>query len=774
MENGMALIRDTAQDVFSEGSSSNPDKPFKDKIRRLFGLVEDTIAALPQGYDVSYETRSELFADLNWSSGKIGRVFGDGTASFNGIYKKSGSSGSGSWSKIGPLPGGDTSGLQAQVDAIDDTVTAQVPVVDTLETTRRRILRENSGRPGDNVDRYTNDLDGAPSALDGAPVVVSDYALGQATTSVGRVARWDGGGTTAQRNVDALEVGRLYQYRFVVRKVLTASDARVRTALRLLDQNYAGVATIVLSDGAVATGDGRVERTFTVALDDGQNPTADFLLPVTTVYARPFVQTFGSDGRIDLEVIERIDLTNVGGSAAEEMAAIYPGRSPLLFTTDVTDPAALSKRMGLKPTRSADGLVVKLTGYVSMGRRDTTRIEPGRLYKARAAVRRAINSRDPVGDGVQLRVAWFDSAGALISESVAAEVDNLLVTAGRVALSRDIGPWASGTPLSPPAGTTDARAYVRCYGDSHTETYVELVGIVEAVENGLVGPAGPAGGPLADGDYGDVVVSGGGTVWSLIAGLIGTFLRGGPASANTQAEFLQAIGLGSAEGRLYYASGSLKNDTRDDIESSIYAFERAKGTPSIPQNVETASILGKMTWAGWLGGDMRYAYRDTVFVHAIDAVNNRVSAKRKFNVTDLATGTDWAAFHFSEQGYLGIGDTATLTENDPACSLDVSGLAAANVLGHRSRVSKTLSGTTLTVSGSGFVHLTAGGTLTDIVTTDPYAPEVFITLTTGTLTITHNSTKIRCRSGADATIVANQGGLRFKKVPGSAIWDQVG
>lgn len=112
----MALIRDTANDAYSDGATSNPDTPFKDKIRRLFGLVEDTINGLPQGYNVSYETRAELYGDLNWPAGAIGRVFGDSNTAYRGVYLKIGASGSGSWTRIGPLPGGDTSGLQAQID----------------------------------------------------------------------------------------------------------------------------------------------------------------------------------------------------------------------------------------------------------------------------------------------------------------------------------------------------------------------------------------------------------------------------------------------------------------------------------------------------------------------------------------------------------------------------------------------------------------------------------------------------------------------------------
>jgi len=52
----------------------------------------------------SYQTRTLLYADLNWPDGAIGAVYGDTTPSRIGVYKKTGSSGTGSWSRIGDLP----------------------------------------------------------------------------------------------------------------------------------------------------------------------------------------------------------------------------------------------------------------------------------------------------------------------------------------------------------------------------------------------------------------------------------------------------------------------------------------------------------------------------------------------------------------------------------------------------------------------------------------------------------------------------------------------
>lgn len=51
-----------------------------------------------------YSTRSQLYGDLDHDAGTIGWVYGDFSPEFRGIYTKSGSSGSGSWTKTLDLP----------------------------------------------------------------------------------------------------------------------------------------------------------------------------------------------------------------------------------------------------------------------------------------------------------------------------------------------------------------------------------------------------------------------------------------------------------------------------------------------------------------------------------------------------------------------------------------------------------------------------------------------------------------------------------------------
>ena len=51
----------------------------------------------------AYQTRAVLFADLAWSAETVGSVFGDASPAYNGMYKKNGASGAGSWTRIGDL-----------------------------------------------------------------------------------------------------------------------------------------------------------------------------------------------------------------------------------------------------------------------------------------------------------------------------------------------------------------------------------------------------------------------------------------------------------------------------------------------------------------------------------------------------------------------------------------------------------------------------------------------------------------------------------------------
>ncbi|WP_411836695.1 hypothetical protein [Paracoccus sp. ME4] len=68
--------------------------------------IDRLVALIAALMGPSYSTRAQLYGDLGWPAGAIGYVRADGTAAFNGVYKKSGGNGGGSWSRIGDLPTG--------------------------------------------------------------------------------------------------------------------------------------------------------------------------------------------------------------------------------------------------------------------------------------------------------------------------------------------------------------------------------------------------------------------------------------------------------------------------------------------------------------------------------------------------------------------------------------------------------------------------------------------------------------------------------------------
>lgn len=94
----------TAVNVFADGPSTTPTMPDKALIRALFKGYEDFISAFTTNGGLVYPNRSTLYADLAHDANSQAWVATDATASYNGIYRKVGASGSGSWSRILDLP----------------------------------------------------------------------------------------------------------------------------------------------------------------------------------------------------------------------------------------------------------------------------------------------------------------------------------------------------------------------------------------------------------------------------------------------------------------------------------------------------------------------------------------------------------------------------------------------------------------------------------------------------------------------------------------------
>ncbi|MDP9630097.1 UNVERIFIED_ORG: hypothetical protein J2W85_002158 [Ensifer adhaerens] len=94
-----------AATIFSDGPSSNPDQPKKPLIRDWGTWLEQVILAFTSGAgNILKTSRTALFADLSHAADTTAWVMGDPTVAYNGIYVKSGASGSGSWARVSDLP----------------------------------------------------------------------------------------------------------------------------------------------------------------------------------------------------------------------------------------------------------------------------------------------------------------------------------------------------------------------------------------------------------------------------------------------------------------------------------------------------------------------------------------------------------------------------------------------------------------------------------------------------------------------------------------------
>lgn len=106
-------------------SSGNHD-PKKSEIRALLKQYETIISAFTSNGGLIYSSRASLYADLGHAANSMAWVMGDANAAYNGIYRKIGVSGSGSWVRVSDLPfsfirasnsgSGTTDAIQATTD----------------------------------------------------------------------------------------------------------------------------------------------------------------------------------------------------------------------------------------------------------------------------------------------------------------------------------------------------------------------------------------------------------------------------------------------------------------------------------------------------------------------------------------------------------------------------------------------------------------------------------------------------------------------------------
>lgn len=93
------------RDFVTDGvPSSGPHKVRKSDARTWGAWVEGIISAFTANGGLIYDTQANLFADLSQVANRSAWVVGDPIAGSNGIYRKLGASGSGSWVRVADLP----------------------------------------------------------------------------------------------------------------------------------------------------------------------------------------------------------------------------------------------------------------------------------------------------------------------------------------------------------------------------------------------------------------------------------------------------------------------------------------------------------------------------------------------------------------------------------------------------------------------------------------------------------------------------------------------
>lgn len=103
---GMADTANTVyRDFVTDGiPSSGKHDPHKPDIRRLLTGYEQIINAFTSNGGLIYSSKAALDADLTRPANSMAWVMGDATVANNGIYRKVGGSGTGSWTRVADLP----------------------------------------------------------------------------------------------------------------------------------------------------------------------------------------------------------------------------------------------------------------------------------------------------------------------------------------------------------------------------------------------------------------------------------------------------------------------------------------------------------------------------------------------------------------------------------------------------------------------------------------------------------------------------------------------
>jgi hypothetical protein len=126
--------------------ASGPHQPNKAEIIAWTDWWESMLNAGAGSAGIAYANRALLFADLAHAANTTAFVYADTTAAYNGLYVKTGGTGSGSWSRIGDLP---TSLVPLTVTGgTGDTIVATAPETPSQPGSKLYLLTPTADNTG--------------------------------------------------------------------------------------------------------------------------------------------------------------------------------------------------------------------------------------------------------------------------------------------------------------------------------------------------------------------------------------------------------------------------------------------------------------------------------------------------------------------------------------------------------------------------------------------------------------------------------------------------
>jgi hypothetical protein len=156
-----------------------------------------------------------------------------------------------------------------------------------------------------------------------------------------------------------------------------------------------------------------------------------------------------------------------------------PGDNPLAFSSQTTGEGSSKPDLtgGTVQTHARLGKMYVVSGSAYVAVRNPTALK-GLVVEVKARVKRLVNSADPSGDAVALRVVYLDKDKLAISSQAVATITNLTTSSGDsdgvAEMTARISALDVDGVTAPPANTAYVCAYVQTYGTGAQTAVITL------------------------------------------------------------------------------------------------------------------------------------------------------------------------------------------------------------------------------------------------------------------------------------------------------------